>query len=376
MKKVINLFLLAVLLVIPTIVNASTVNRVQIQGVDETTIGKEFYLGFYIGVSDLKKGTNDSLGIAGVVYELDFDDSIFNITEVPKIDSFETEVYKSEGKYFVVSYIDETNGSKNKCVDEVLFCVDYLQTMKFYVKDTTVDKTEIKINDINVILYPVGSNYEDDDMQIINGYTDSYTISIKKNQETINTQAPDSVVSDSSSKDVTSDIKTNVDNIKQETPQNNNEVIQKKDSNNFLSSIEITDYKIDFNKDKLEYSIDILEDVNELDIKAIPESKTAKVDIKGTNDLKNNDYKIIINVTAEDNNIRTYSIKVNLKKEEKVEIIQENEDKNGNSKFKLGECTKKIIIISSIVLVILILIISIILYKKDKEIDQQLDKML
>lgn len=332
------------------------------------TVGNEFYTSVYIGVSDLKKGTSDSLGIAGILYQYDFDDNILEIVEIPKIDSFQTEVYKQGDSYYVLSYIDDTNASKNKCADQVLSCADYLQTFKFYLKDTDAEKTEIKLSNVNVMLFPVGSDKEEDMVTILGGEK-THVINIKKQQQVVTSTVPESVVSNSDNKEFTSDVKNFIEKVKNESALINNSTT-KKEANNYLSSIEIKNYKINFKKDKLEYDIDVEEDINKLDIKAIAESENAIIDIKGADDLKGNNYKVTINVSSKDNSKKTYKINVNLIKE-----VEESNLFLKDFKFEMNDKTKNIIVVVSIGLAIIFLPIIIYLYKKDRELDKKLSKM-
>lgn len=373
MKKIFFLTLLVISLIIPTMINASEINRFEIQGFDEVTVGNKFNIGVYIGVSDLKKGTLESYGIAGIIYEIDFDDSILDIVDIAKIDSFESNVYEVENSYYVLSYIDDTNGFKNKCADEVLYCADYLQSFSFYVKNTEVEKTEIKIKNISVMLLPVGSTNEED-MIIISCNEKSHIVNLKQPEKEIVTgTVPESVITNSNNVDIKEEIKTNVETVI--TNSNNNVNGQKKDSNNYLSSIKIENYTINFNKNKLEYSIDIKEDVNKLDIKVVPESKLSTININGADDLKSNNYKVTIDVISENKSKKTYVIKAKVIEEEEIELNDSSKDESTDSKFQISEKTKNIIIISSIALGVIIIVVSIITYKKDRELDKKLNKL-
>lgn len=85
-------------------------------------------------------------------------------------------------------------------------------------------------------------------------------------------------------------------------------------NNNYLKSLEISGYKIDFDKDKLKYNLNI-KDEDIIDIKATSEDSNSNVTIKGNDNLKNNSVIEII-VTAEDGSKRVYEIII----DKKVEI--------------------------------------------------------
>lgn len=79
-------------------------------------------------------------------------------------------------------------------------------------------------------------------------------------------------------------------------------------NNNNISNIEITNYKLNFNKNKQDYTLKIKNEKN-LDIKISLEDNKAKYKILNNNNLKNNSI-IKIQVTSEDNTIKTYTIKI------------------------------------------------------------------
>ncbi len=74
-------------------------------------------------------------------------------------------------------------------------------------------------------------------------------------------------------------------------------------NNNYLSSLEIENYKIDFNKDTLRYVLKTND--KKLNISALAEDEKAVVSITGNKNLSNNS-EITIKVTAEDGTIRNY----------------------------------------------------------------------
>ena len=152
MKKYVLSIIIYFMFIIPINVSAASISKLQVSGFDSVKVGDTFTQSFYVGVSGIQKGQS-GLGIGGVVFEVDFDDSILSLTNISKIDSFESQLYKEDGKYYIISTIDETNSFKNKCVDEVLYCADYLITLSFYVKDTYKESTKISIPEAEVVLF-------------------------------------------------------------------------------------------------------------------------------------------------------------------------------------------------------------------------------
>ena len=96
---------------------------------------------------------------------------------------------------------------------------------------------------------------------------------------------------------------------------------------------------IDFNKDILEYSIEVKENVETIDVNATLEDNKATLSGNGTYQLNvgQNDIKII--VTAEDNTKKEYVLHVLRKSENKVkeEIIEENKDGKEEDNKKVVE---------------------------------------
>ena len=132
-----------------------------------------------------------------------------------------------------------------------------------------------------------------------------------------------------------------------------------KSTNNYLSKLEIEGYEIDFNKDILEYSINVSYDVETLDITAVAEDSSSRVNIYGNNEFKEGENTVTVIVTAEDGSERTYTITVN--KDDTKEIIIDEEEPEETSNNQL----EKTIIIILIILVIIGLLY--LIFKKDEE---------
>lgn len=132
-------------------------------------------------------------------------------------------------------------------------------------------------------------------------------------------------------------------------------VVYYSSSNNYLKSLEVEGYEIDFNKKVKEYSITVKNDVTSLDIKALAEHSKARVEITGNGDFKVGENTVVITVTAEDGSTRTYKLSVT--KEEKKQVVT-NTDESSNT-------AEKVVIIILIVLVALGLLY--LIFKKDDE---------
>lgn len=82
------------------------------------------------------------------------------------------------------------------------------------------------------------------------------------------------------------------------------------ESNNYLSSLVISGYDINpqFNKTNNTYFITVDEDITNVDITAIPEDENAKVNIYGNDNIQEGENKVLISVTAENGEVKTYRI--------------------------------------------------------------------
>lgn len=95
---------------------------------------------------------------------------------------------------------------------------------------------------------------------------------------------------------------------------------EKKSDNAYLKNLTIEGYELfpAFNKDTTSYTMQVLDDVTELNINAENEDEKATVEIKGNKDLKEGENTVTISVNAEDNTIKIYEITVT--KSEKVPL--------------------------------------------------------
>lgn len=128
-------------------------------------------------------------------------------------------------------------------------------------------------------------------------------------------------------------------------------------SNNYIDSLKIKGYDIKFDKDTLEYSIDVGSNVDSLDLDIILSDNVASYEVFGNEKFKSGKNVVTIEVTAEDGSIRTYTINVNKKK------ISVNKS-NDNNKDKVSDSSRVVIIIL-IILVIIGLIY--VIFKDDEE---------
>lgn len=160
------------------------------------------------------------------------------------------------------------------------------------------------------------------------------------------------------------------------------ELTEQKSDNNYAKSIEIDGYDLDFNKEKTEYKIYIKDDVNKITIDVNVENEKATYKIVGNDDLKSNDYKVLVEVIAENGQKKTYTIYTEISNEEdnnkniseenisQVSTSDEKEIKNDNEDSNF----MYIIIGVSILVVIVLIISSIISHKKTKKMEKMFDE--
>jgi len=149
---------------------------------------------------------------------------------------------------------------------------------------------------------------------------------------------------------------------------------EKTSDNNFIKSLKIKNYEIDFNKEQLKYELYINNNENNLDIDIELEDKNAKYEIIGSEDLKSNNYKVLINVVAQNNDKRVYEIDIKLKEVLDNDLDVQNQESQKN---KLN-INKNYIIIGGIIaflLIITMIIAKIIVSRKDKKMFKSLDDL-
>lgn len=128
-------------------------------------------------------------------------------------------------------------------------------------------------------------------------------------------------------------------------------------SNNYLKSLNIKDYDINFEKGIFEYKLKVGADVKFLDITAIAEDYRSRVEINDNEDFKEGENVVTIRVTAENGEVREYKLLVEKEAKSADKALEEAKDSSGKA--------EKIVIIVLIVLVVLGLLY--LIFKKDDE---------
>lgn len=96
--------------------------------------------------------------------------------------------------------------------------------------------------------------------------------------------------------------------------------------NNYLKSLSIDGYEISFDKETLEYSIEVENGVEKVNISASPEDSSASVSGTGEKEVTEGNNKLEVKVTAENGNERTYVINVKVKELDPINVKVDNEE--------------------------------------------------
>lgn len=110
--------------------------------------------------------------------------------------------------------------------------------------------------------------------------------------------------------------------------------VDRRSNNTNLKELTIEGVDIEFNKDKLEYNIEVDYSVKRLDINAIAEHVKSVVAIEDSN-LEVGQNKIIIKVKAENGDTKDYILNVTRKSEVKKDITKNEEKTSNNSRLLL-----------------------------------------
>lgn len=103
-------------------------------------------------------------------------------------------------------------------------------------------------------------------------------------------------------------------------------------SNNNLDSLVIANYPITFDQNTTTYTINVDDDVDSLEVTAVPEDKSAKVVITGNTNIATGSNEIKVTVTSADGTSKIYTIHVNKKNNSIIDDIDndDNEDNTDN----------------------------------------------
>ena len=92
-------------------------------------------------------------------------------------------------------------------------------------------------------------------------------------------------------------------------------------NDNYIKILSITESKINFNKDILNYTLEVPFHITKLNLSYTLSDVKAKVDVKGNTNLAVGNNVITLLVTAENQTTRTYTLNVNrLKENEEISV--------------------------------------------------------
>ncbi len=361
MKKLL-IFIMTILVVFPVSVKADS-SWVAITGNSYATVNDEVNVNFRYSFGDVTSKTSKE-GLFMVSFEVIFDDKILLPTGISTPSGWDSSLMKTtDNKYFVMATVsDGTN--QNRCTDGILCCgyIDF--TISFYINDTSSETTIVKANEYVAGLLPYVEDVNDikeDEARLLNGYLpESFTITI--NPKTSNEKKEvKSIVekSNSSSNSIKNQAKSNSNT-------NQNEEVNTQKFNNNLKMLEINGYEINFDPYKKMYEIEVPSDINELVVTAAPEDINAKYTITGADNLEENHNKVVVEVTAQDGDKKTYVVNV---------VKKEAIDAKTKASFKLDEggleIAKYFLIGVGIVSVLVFIIIKV----RDRKVEKGIDRL-
>ena len=260
MKKV-GLLLCMLVLLIPVKVQGAAITNAEMRVAQEQTEGTYFNADFNISFSGIDKTSATSDGIYLVAFELSFDDTVLDITGITST-YWDSTVYKQGSNYYVLSVADET--LDNKCVDNFLACSNYAATVEFFVKKTDKDSTNITLTEVGAGIFKVDTEaleYWIENMQEIEySPNQRQTIKINKSQTPISENNKTSIIEKEKPEVNNNTIKEKTESADKDTVINNTQeetTAIELSSNNYLKELNIKNYKIDFTKEKQNYTITI-----------------------------------------------------------------------------------------------------------------------
>ena len=155
MKKITLGFILIMIFVIPMFVNADMpfISNVGIDGGNTYSKGDVFTQDIIVSFSGIGIYNKNSIGVASVVYDIEYDDSLLELIEITSSE-WNSEILTEEGRKYVISSLKtgEINDEK-LCDDGLLYCDNYVVHAKFSLKNDNVNETTIGVNEAYALGY-------------------------------------------------------------------------------------------------------------------------------------------------------------------------------------------------------------------------------
>lgn len=309
MKKIIYIISLLILLV-PLNIEAASVSNARISNPQIAKTGDIISVSFYLNFSGVSAGDLNTFGIGGVVFDLEYDHDVLKYVSA-NASGFKSNYIMVDDEEGISSVISGEDLLSNSCIDNILFCGEYGITLKFYVRDTDIKETQVKINEVAVLgwnlINGTHPTYDEDDMDGFEKKVNKvHYLTIEK--EEIKTEEPPEVkIETSPSKEA--DI-SSVVTKKAETKKEEETTSKDKSDNNYLKELDVKGYIFNFYKRDNDYELELPKGVNKLEIVASLEDEKGLLEIVGANDIKGNNNKIEVIVTSESGKKNTYTINI------------------------------------------------------------------
>lgn len=196
-----------------------------------------------------------------------------------------------------------------------------IETEPTETENTSSEELEIKIN-IKIVEKDDSKEEndeqeksEEDKEKLDNEEKDENNQKNPENQQIQNTSNSQNKLNIKSNESETNNIVTNTKEINSKgtnLSEENQAETYNGESNNYLSSLILENYDInpEFSKTNTTYFLTVNNDVENINIEAIAESEEAKINIYGNENLETGKNKILITVTAENGDVKTYRIYV------------------------------------------------------------------
>jgi len=331
MKKIICFTLLTIIYILPFNTKAFSIDSLSITGSNTAQNNEQTSITLQAKTS----GYNAKEGIWVVYTSLQYDKSKLSLLEI-STPGFNTVVEYIDGGAEIYSLVIENSNVTGMCVNDLLYCGTYTANIKFKVTNVTqkysssINTTEFGIGTVDMV---EDRDYTIDDAVEHNYPTSaSHTILLEPVSTTATVVAP----------------------VKQSSPTT---VAVSKSNNNYLKSLEITDYPINFNKDTTEYNLTVGEDVTFLKIYPAVDYERSTYNIVGNKNLKNGSI-IKITVTSEDGQTKDYNL--NITKNKTTTEVSINNETSVNKDNKINNELNGIAIKVGIIVVSVIFVIALI----------------
>lgn len=379
-RKILILLMICLLVPFPVkAANSVLITGSTITGPSEAKVGDEVSLSFSINFSGVGDTGDHAFYIANIVYDIECNQQVLLPTTFTH-DAWNTQVAGELGFYSVHGVYDGNDAFSTQCQDEI-FCNNINTSIRFYVKQTTDVVTMVRINNVRIWYVDLAKIDEDNLEESIKNNMYQYSVaqntykSILINQTEEEVKEPTSQIGNtqietSETDAIKENFQTKVAPKISSNSSANESQSTTKSNNNFLSSLQVENYDISFDKNKNNYEIEVLKDVNSLNVTATLEDEKAAYNIIGFDNLEDNNHQVKIEVTAENGEKRIYtiSLKVEGVTTESSTTTKKKEKKQKKFKIKLK---KEHFVIGGIILFISFMLF-IIIKLKDRKIDKAL----